>query len=67
MRWILRLACVTCAVVAVSGNAESLPLVIRVASGSLRGSGSGVIAFKGIPYAAPPTGNLRWRPPAPPA
>src|SRR5215472_11291544 len=28
---------------------------------------SGGYTFRGLPYAAPPTGNLRWRPPAPPA
>ena len=34
--------------------------------GSIRGEVQGAtMAFKGIPYAAPPVGPLRWRPPAP--
>lgn len=39
---------------------------VTVESGALQGAVSdGVAAFKGIPYAAPPVGDLRWRPPQP--
>lgn len=41
---------------------------VRVEGGLVSGvadAKTGVTAFKGIPFAAPPTGDLRWRPPAP--
>ena len=40
----------------------------RVTSGVVEGTLSedgGALAFKGIPYAAPPVGDLRWKPPQP--
>jgi para-nitrobenzyl esterase len=43
-------------------------LVVRVEGGELQGVvDDGVDAFKGVPFAAPPVGDLRWRPPQPAA
>jgi para-nitrobenzyl esterase len=42
--------------------------IVTIHSGAVRGVPvAGGFAFRGLPYAAPPTGNLRWRPPQPPA
>ena len=41
---------------------------VRVDSGALKGVVAGkIVSFKGVPYAAPPVGDLRWRAPQPPA
>ncbi|MGO7205595.1 carboxylesterase family protein, partial [Rhizobium ruizarguesonis] len=39
---------------------------VTIDSGMLKGERSGtVVSFKGIPYAAPPVGDLKWRNPRP--
>jgi len=42
--------------------------IVRIDDGLVRGADvAGVNSFLGLPYAAPPTGNLRWRAPQPAA
>ncbi len=52
-----------------SGADTTLNQPVRTLSGLLQGAANAegsVTAFKGIPYAAPPVGDLRWREPQPP-
>ena len=50
---------------------SSSPLNVETSQGTLKGvwakSHTGLRAFHGIPYALPPTGELRWQPPQPAA
>ena len=62
----------TPAIIAAQSDAPSASKsVIRVAQGDIAGAPaqtySSILAFQGIPYAAPPTGALRWREPQPPS
>jgi para-nitrobenzyl esterase len=62
----LQLGLVLAAVLA--ADAQSQPTA-RTANGMVRGEvlGTGITLFKGIPFAAPPIGERRWKPPQPAA
>ena len=50
--------------VATAGYAQSIKVDTGLVEGTVE---DGLRIYRGIPYAAPPVGNLRWRPPQPPA
>src|SRR6202000_906890 len=59
-------ACFALTAVTIRG-AGSAPIV-KIDTGKLEGKSDGTIsAFLGIPFAKPPVGDLRWKPPAQPA
>jgi para-nitrobenzyl esterase len=54
------------AVATVPVGAVAAGPVVKAPAGTVEGdSRGGLNIFKGIPYAAPPTGDARWQPPAP--
>jgi len=64
MRFLLSIICssVLCGFV----SAQQAATELHIHEGRVRGAVSeGVISFKGIPFAQPPTGENRWRPPQP--
>ena len=65
---ILKMKIIAMAALATFPALAALPglgTVVKIDSGWVAGSGVGVRVYKGIPYAAPPTGDLRWKPPQP--
>jgi len=60
-----------CCAAVVSAHAKPIDPVIRTDSGLVQGTRSAaypnVVLFLGLPYAAPPVGALRWKPPRPAA
>ena len=62
----IRLIWTACLVAAVSSVFAAPPDTIKVDGGQISGlTIDGVRSFKGIPFAAAPIGDLRWKPPQP--
>lgn len=57
------LAALSSVVTAFAADSPHRPIALTESGVVIGATTNGVSQFLGIPYAAPPTGNLRWRPP----
>jgi para-nitrobenzyl esterase len=65
MRFLLLLILVSCAI---GTKAFAAGPVVHTPNGNVEGVDQGAVeSFKGLPFAAPPLGDLRWKPPQDPA
>ena len=72
MKRIVGFALMMCILWANSADAQlhtkgSVKVESSLISGAVTGENGSISVYKGIPYATPPVGKLRWRPPEPPA
>jgi len=68
MAFLFRNAIIAGIGLAFAGTAYATETEVSVATGKLKGvHADGIDSFKGIPFAAPPVGPLRWRAPQPAA
>ena len=57
---------IAAAIVAASCSGHSTPGIVKVEGGTIKGIVSDTMSvYKGIPFAAPPVGDLRWKAPQP--
>ncbi|XP_059164843.1 cAMP-regulated D2 protein-like isoform X3 [Physella acuta] len=63
-RGLLALSFLSCAILSVLGR----EVIVQTSHGKVKGISDGLtVAFRGVPFASPPVGKLRWLPPQPPA
>ena len=61
----MKLSIAVLLVSATIASGSDLHTIVKIDSGLVAGTGTTVRSYKGIPYAAPPTGKLRRTPPEP--